>query len=163
MFRPFNPQGGPAPGGNDPLNTIQREVGRVFDEVVRAFPAMNRGAAATGGFDPKLDVRETERGFEVAAELPGMSEQDVELRLEGDLLTLSGEKTEERTARDGERTHLAERGFGRFHRSFRLPYRPGTDQVQARFDRGVLRVVVPRPQQGQSGERIPINPAGGEA
>ena len=93
----LNPQGGPASGGNDPFSMLQREVNRAFDEVFRGFPAMGRGAAAMGGFAPSLDVRETEQGLEIAAELPGMSEEDVDLRLEGDLLTLAGEKKEERT------------------------------------------------------------------
>ncbi len=121
---------------------------------------MSRGAAAMGGFAPQLDVRETEQGLEIAAELPGMSEQDIELRLEGDLLTLAGEKKDERTQDQGG-LHLTERSFGRFQRSFRLPYRPDPNQVQAQFDKGVLRVTLPRPQpQQQGGGRIQIRAGG---
>jgi HSP20 family protein len=161
ISRFLNPQGGLAPQGNDPLGALQREVNRAFDEVFRGFPAMSRGAAAMGGFAPQLDVRETEQGLEIAAELPGMSEQDVELRLEGDLLTLSGEKKEER-ARDQGGLHLTERSFGRFQRAFRLPYSPDPNQVQARFDRGILRIALPRPQQQQGGGRIQIQVGGGQ-
>ena len=162
MFSRFlNPQGGPASGGNDPFSMLQREVNRAFDEVFRGFPAMGRGAAATmGGFAPSLDVRETEQGLEIAAELPGMSEEDVDLRLEGDLLTLAGEKKEER-AQEGGGMHLTERCFGRFQRSFRLPYRPEPNDVQAQFDKGVLRILLPRPQQQQSGGRIQIRAGAG--
>src|SRR3712207_2615565 len=105
--------------------------------------------------------RETEQGLEISAELPGMSEQDVDLRLEGDLLTLAGEKKDERTQDQGG-LHLTERSFGRFQRSFRLPYRPDPNQVRAQFDKGVLRVALPRPQpQQQGGGRIQIQAGGG--
>jgi len=161
ISRFLNPQGGAVSQNNDPFNLFQREVNRAFDEVFRGFPAMGRGAAAMGGFAPNLDVRETEQGLEISAELPGMSEQDIELRLDGDLLTLAGEKKDERTQDQGG-LHLTERSFGRFQRAFRLPFRPGPDQVQAQFDRGVLRVALPRPPQQQSGGRIQIQAAGGQ-
>ena len=159
-----SPQGGPVQQANNPFSLLQREVNRAFDEVFRGFPAVGRGAAGLGGFAPQLDVRETEQGLEIAAELPGMSEQDIELRLEGDLLTLAGEKKDERTQDQGG-LHLTERSFGRFQRSFRLPYRPDPNQVQAQFDKGVLRVTLPRPQPQQQGAgRIQIragsDPAG---
>jgi HSP20 family protein len=99
--------------------------------------------------------------LEIAAELPGMSEQEIELRLEGDLLTLTGEKKDERTQERGG-LHLMERSFGRFQRAFRLPYRPDPGQVQARFDKGILRIALPRPQQHQqSGGRIQIQTGDG--
>ena len=161
ISRFFNPQGGGlTPQGNDPFSLLQREVNRAFDEVFRGFPAIGRGAAGFGGFAPQLDVRETDQGLEISAELPGMSEQDVELRLEGDLLTLAGEKKEERSQDQGG-IHLTERSFGRFQRAFRLPYRPNPDQVQAQFDKGVLRITLPRPQQQQQGGRIQIQAGGG--
>ena len=160
ISRFLNPQGGPVQQSNDPFSLLQREVNRAFDEVFRGFPAVGRGAAGLGGFAPSLDVRETEQGLEVSAELPGMSEQDIELRLEGDLLTLAGEKKDERTQDQGG-LHLTERSFGRFQRAFRLPYRPDPGQVQAQFDKGVLRIALPRPQQQQSGGRIQIQAGGG--
>jgi len=155
MSRFFGPGTGLTQQGNDPFNLLQREVNRVFDEVFRGFPAASRGAAVMGGFAPNLDVQETEQGLEIAAELPGMSEQDIDLRLEGDLLTLSGEKKEER-AQNQSGLHMTERSFGRFQRSFRLPYRVDPGQVRANFDKGVLHISLPRPQQEQSSGRIQI-------
>ena len=160
ISRFLNPQGGAVSQGNDPFSLLQREVNRAFDEVFRGFPAIGRGAAGFGGFAPQLDVRETEQGLEISAELPGMSEQDVDLRLAADLLTLAGEKKDERT-QEGGGLHLTERSFGRFQRAFRLPYRPDPNQVQAQFDKGVLRITLPRPQQQQSGGRIQIQAGGG--
>ena len=161
ISRFLNPQGGPVQGGGDPFSLLQREVNRAFDEVFRGFPAIGRGATGLGGFAPSLDVRETEQGLEVSAELPGMSEQDIDLRLEGDLLTLAGEKKDERTQEQGG-LHLTERSFGRFQRAFRLPYSPDPSQVQARFDKGVLNITLPRPQQQRSGGRIQIQAGSGQ-
>lgn len=160
LSRFLNPQGGPVQQGNDPFSLFQREVNRAFDEVFRGFPAMGRGAAGLGGFAPNLDVRETEQGLEVSAELPGMSEEDIDLRLEGDLLTLSGEKKDERTQEQGG-LHLTERSFGRFQRAFRLPFQPNPEQVQAQFEKGVLRITLPKPQQQQGGGRIQIRAGAG--
>lgn len=160
ISRFLNPQGGPVQTGGDPFSQLQREVNRAFDEVFRGFPAAGRGGAGLGGFAPSLDVRETEQGLEISAELPGMSEQDIDLRLEGDLLTLAGEKKDERT-QEGSGLHLTERSFGRFQRAFRLPYQVSPEQVQARFDKGILRVTLPRPQQQQGGGRIQIQAGAG--
>lgn len=138
-------------GSGDPFSVLQREVNRVFDEVFRTAPAR----AGLGGFAPDLDVRETGQGLEMTAELPGMAEADIDLRLEGDLLTLSGEKCDGRAKAEGGR-HMSECRFGRFQRSFRLPFAPDVSQVQARFEQGVLHVALPRPAQMQAGGRIPI-------
>jgi HSP20 family protein len=146
----------------DPFGTFQREMNRVFDEVFRGFPAMGRGAALMGGFAPTLDVHETERGLELTAELPGMSEDDIDLKLEGDLLSIGGEKKQERTEEQGS-MHLSERSYGRFHRAFRLPFTPDPQQVEARFDKGILYVTLPRPAQQQQGSRIQIRAGGAGA
>jgi len=146
----------------DPFGTFQREMNRVFDEVFRGFPAMGRGAALMGGFAPTLDVHETDRGIELSAELPGMSEEDIDLKLEGDLLSIAGEKKQERKEEQAG-MHLSERSYGRFQRAFRLPYAPDPQQVEARFDKGILHVILPRPAQQQQGSRIPIRGAAGGA
>jgi HSP20 family protein len=73
-----------------------------------------------------------------------MTDKDVELALDDDLLTLSGEKKSERTE-EKEGMHLSERSYGTFHRSFRLPFAPDSTKVVARFENGVLSVTLPRP------------------
>jgi HSP20 family protein len=161
LSRFFGPGTGLSQQG-DPFGTFQREMNRVFDEVFRGFPAMRGGAAMMGGFAPTLDVHETDKGLEIAAELPGMREEDIDLKLEGDLLTIAGEKRQERTDEQGG-THLSERSYGRFQRAFRLPWAPDPQQDEARFENGVLRVTLPRPAQQQQGSRIRIGGGGGAA
>jgi HSP20 family protein len=145
-------------GPGDPFDVLHREVNRVFDEVFRggARPPGSAGAKGVGSFAPDLDAHETEQGFDVSVELPGLSEPDIDLRLDGDLLTIAGEKKDQRE-RDQGGMHLAERSFGRFQRSFRLPFAPDPSQVQAHFDRGVLHITLPRPAQQRGSGRIPIN------
>jgi HSP20 family protein len=127
----------------DPLGTLHREVNRVFDEVFRGFPSFRAGGAEPG-FAPSLEVRENETEIQVSAELPGITDKDVELTLDDDLLTLSGEKKSERIE-EKEGMHLSERSYGAFHRSFRLPFAPDPAKVVARFEHGVLSVTLPRP------------------
>ena len=138
----------------DLFGTLQREVNRVFDQ-------MFGGGAATGlgAFAPSLEMKETTQGLTVTAELPGMEEKDVELSLEGDLLTLSGEKREEKTE-DKAGLHLSERSYGSFRRTVRLPWAADPAQASATFEKGVLTVTLPRPPEAKAAaNRIPIGGA----
>ena len=140
---------------NEPFGQLQREINRVFDEVFR-------GVGSPGGatsFAPSIDVHETPQGLEITAELPGCAEKDIHLDLEGDLITIAGEKQSERKE-EKEGMRLSERSYGSFRRSFRLPFAPEQDKVTATFDKGVLKVELPRPAQAQpSTNRIPIRGA----
>ena len=151
----------PAPGGgssSDLFGTLQREVNRVFDQV---FGGMQ---APLAGFAPSIEVKETDDGLTVSAELPGLEEKDVEVALDGDLLTLSGEKKQEK-AEEKEGFHLAERSYGSFRRSIRLPWAADATQADATFDKGVLTVTLKRPPEAAPKvNRIPIGgakPTGG--
>jgi len=94
---------------------------------------------------PDADVVETENEIRVTAEMPGMRAEDVDVNLENNVLTISGEKREERTEGDEKSTwHLSERRYGRFSRSFVLPRDVESDQIQARFEDGVLNIVIPK-------------------
>ncbi|HYF09838.1 MAG TPA: Hsp20/alpha crystallin family protein [Acetobacteraceae bacterium] len=141
---------------SEPFGTLQREINRVFDEVFRGVGAPAGGAVS---FAPSIDVHETPKGLEITAELPGCSEKDIQLNLEGDLITIAGEKAgERREEREGMR--LSERSYGSFRRSFRLPFVPEQDKVTATFDKGVLTIELPRPAQAQpASNRIPIRGA----
>ncbi|HEX2211141.1 MAG TPA: Hsp20/alpha crystallin family protein [Longimicrobium sp.] len=99
---------------------------------------------------PSADVIETENDIRVVMELPGMSARDVNVDLEGSVLTVSGEKREDRTEGDERSTwHLAERRYGRFSRSLMLPREVEQDGVQARFDDGVLTITVPKTENAR--------------
>jgi HSP20 family protein len=146
-------------GSGDPFSMLHREVNRVFDEVVRGLPG-SRGTGA-GAFAPDLDVHEMQQMLEITAELPGLSESDIDLRLDGDVITLSGEKRQQQQREQGG-MKLSERSYGRFERSFRLPFAPDPSRIEAHFDRGVLHISIPRPERQEATGRIPIARGPGE-
>ncbi len=146
---------------DDPFQQLQREIGRVVEDVFRGAPAGLRGplGAMAAGFAPSLDVKETPQGLELTAEQPGVKEEDIELSLEGETLVLRGEKREEKKTEE-RGLHIQERSFGSFQRSLRLPFAPDAGSVTASFDKGVLHVMLPKPAQAQAKEnRIPIRGA----
>ena len=129
----------------DPFASMRREMDRVFDDVFKGFGGNAPAAFAAA---PRMDVKETEAGIEITAELPGVDEQDVEVELSDDVLTIRGEKKFEKEEGDKEKGyHVMERSYGSFARSVQLPYGAEGDKVTADFSKGVLKVVVPRPAE----------------
>lgn len=92
---------------------------------------------------PPVNVWHSENEVVVDAELPGVEPQHIEVKLEEDELTLSGERMEEPN-KEGTALHRRERPFGKFRRKLRLPYRGQADKVNASYRNGILRIVVPR-------------------
>ncbi len=138
----------------DFFGTLQREVNRVFDQMFGAG-----GPGVTGTFAPSLEMKETETGMVVTAELPGLEEKDVDLSLDGNVLTISGEKRRE-TSEDKGGVHISERSYGSFRRTVRLPWAADASQANASFDKGVLTVTLPRPPEAKpAANRIPIGSA----
>ncbi len=117
------------------------DVGRQFDWLLGG----NIRSPASAGWSPAIDVREHENGFAVTAELPGLKAEDVELKIENGVLSLIGEKKDEKEeGTEGSSRHVIERRYGRFERSFTLPRGVDTEKVTAKFDDGVLTVTVPK-------------------
>ena len=143
----------------DPFSAMRAEMDRVFDSFLGRslwrFPALAR-ADDSDVVTPSIDVRETETEFVVEAELPGMDEKDVSVTLNNGVLTLKGEKKSEREEKQDD-YHLMERSYGSFQRSFRLADAVDPDKVKASFDKGVLKVSMPkRPEAVKAEKRIPI-------
>jgi HSP20 family protein len=95
------------------------------------------------GLTPAFDISETENEIHVKAELPGMDPKEIEITLTGDLLTIKGEKKEEK----GEDFHRRERRYGSFSRSFRLPVEVKADSINAGYKDGVLTVTLPKAEE----------------
>ena len=96
---------------------------------------------------PDTDVIETEREIRVVTEMPGLKREHIEVDVENNVLTIRGEKREERTEGEPGRFHLAERRYGTFTRSFVLPRDVDPDQIQAEFQDGVLTVAIPKSER----------------
>lgn len=109
------------------------------------FPAM-----------PSIDVEDTKKKLVVSAELPGVDEKDVELTLVGDVLTIRGEKKYDHEEEDGDRYYV-ERRCGAFSRQVRLPFEAGDEDIDAKFNKGVLTIEIPKPAEMQAKTRhIPV-------
>jgi HSP20 family protein len=122
------------------LNSLQSEMNRLFNTVFDA-PSDASGSVLRR-WVPPMDLVEAGEQFVLRADLPGMSEEDVQIDFEDGTLTISGE----RKAEHEEGFHRVERSFGAFSRSLTLPKGVDADTVSASFDRGVLEVRIPKPE-----------------
>jgi len=145
-----------------PLHSLRHEIDRLFDDVFTGFPRGNpwsgglwrgidfdpfdllrRGPTLSRALTPKVDVSETDKAFTVAAELPGLDEDDIEVTLSDGMLSIKGEKKFERDE-DKHDFHVMERRYGAFRRSFRVPDSVNEDKVTATFEKGVLTLTLPK-------------------
>jgi HSP20 family protein len=132
------------------LGSLFQEIEKTFEDFSRRTPFAVFGNS--GALAPKIDVAEGKDGIEVAAELPGVDEKDVEVTLVDDMLTIRGEKKVERDEKD-KNWHFVERGYGSFSRTIALPYEPDPAKVEAKFEKGVLHVRMPKPAEIAKKER----------
>lgn len=126
------------------LASIQNEMNRIFNSAFDA-PAPGNGRALRRWL-PAMDLVETDDHFVLRADLPGLTEDDVKIEVEDKVLTVSGErKAEQETTKEG--YHRVERAFGAFSRSLTLPEGVDADAVTASFERGVLEISIPKPEE----------------
>lgn len=133
----------------DPFLNFRREVDRIFDSFFEGVGsrAIDAGSVWTG-LAPAVDIAETDKELVITAEVPGVSEKDVEVTLADNVLTIRGEKKSEHEQKNGNFAY-AERRYGSFARSIRLPFDAGDAKVNAQYDKGVLTVTIPKPAEAQ--------------
>jgi len=132
----------------DGLGSLFEEVERTFDEFARRSPLAGFGGFGNGMRMPRIDIAEGKDGIDVAAELPGVDEKDIDVTLADDMLTIRGEKKSERNESQKDKNwQLVERNYGSFSRTIELPYDVEPDKVEAKFDKGVLHIHVPKPAE----------------
>lgn len=137
--------------GEDPFTAMRREMDRLFNDMARQA-GLPRSMWGEAGASPRIDVKETAQAIEVHAELPGVNEKDVELQLADHVLTIKGEKRQEKEEKD-KGYHLMERSFGSFMRRIPLPVEVDEDKVEARFEKGVLTVTLARSAKAEAKTR----------
>jgi HSP20 family protein len=138
------------------LGTIQSEMNRLFNTF---FDTPTTGGAPLRSWTPAMDVVETESDFVLRADLPGMSEADVSIELDDNVLTISGERKSDHQERHPG-YYRVERSAGTFRRSLTLPDGVSPESVRATFDRGVLEVTIPKPEQ-RAPRKVQITVGGG--
>jgi HSP20 family protein len=136
-------------GSRDPFHDLQRQIDRVFSDFSRDLKPVGMGR--NGSFSPSIDVCETDKALEVTAELPGVDEKDIDVTLADDMLTIRAEKKSEKEEKDEKKNyHLVERSYGTFERRMSLPFRADPSKVDAKFEKGVLKLTVPKPAEAQA-------------
>ena len=144
-----------------PMASLRREVDRLFEDFDRDFWRFpfRRTASMLEPFwrgeeslAPAVDIVEGEKAYEVTAELPGMDDKDIEVTLTDDVLTIRGEKREEKEEK-GKNYRLSERHYGAFERSFEAPEGVDADKIEARFEKGVLKVTLPKKPEALKKEK----------
>jgi len=138
----------------NPIYSLQQEMNRLFDDFFSAdfglTPFKGFGfSEGLGVFSPSIDVAENDKEIKISAELPGLSEDDIEVSLTSDTLTISGEKKAEKEDK-GKNYYRMERSYGSFRRVIPLPCEVETDKADATFKKGVLNIVLPKTPQAQA-------------
>lgn len=134
------------------LLSIQDEMNRLFDDFFGR--PVTRAGWTEEAWCPCVDVSETKDNVIINAEIPGMSKEDVKVSVQDNILTLSGEKKQEREQKDAN-YHRIERSYGSFSRSFTLPTSVQPDKVKATYKDGMLKITLPKSEEVKPKE-IPI-------
>jgi len=147
----------------DPWLAFRTDMDRLFDRFTSGigFPPLRRmfdlapARRYENSFNfttPTVDLTEDEKAYKITAELPGMSEKDIDISLSGDMLVLKGEKHQEREEKT-ENRYLSERSYGTFQRNFVLPDGVDRDQITAEFAKGVLSLTLPKTPEVQKQQK----------
>jgi HSP20 family protein len=141
--------------GDDPFGSLFREVQKTFEDFSLRTP-FARFSADT--LSPKIDIAESKDAVDVTAELPGVDEKDLDVTLANGVLTIRGEKKTERDEQDKDKNwHMVERSYGAFSRAIPLPFDADPAKVEAKFDKGVLHIHLPKPTEAsQKQQKIEI-------
>lgn len=145
----------PSQNGLEPWRALRSEMDRVFDRFSKGFgfpsfePFLSQDVELAA---PAVDFSEDEKAYTVTAELPGIEEKDIDVTVSNGVLTLKGEKKQEKEEKD-KNYYLSERSYGSFQRSFALPDNIDQDKISAAFAKGVLTVSLPKTAEAQKTQK----------
>lgn len=127
--------------------SVQRDINRLFDNFLRSGSPAEE-TMATSYFAPAVDIAEQENEYIVNVELPGVAKGDVKISVESNILTIKGEKKQEKEEKN-KNFHRVERSYGSFQRSFTLPSTVKNDKIDAVFNSGILTVTMPKSEEAK--------------
>jgi HSP20 family protein len=139
------------------LSAMQNAMDRLFEENWSPFFDTERAALGTRSL--RLDIHEDDDAYTVITELPGVKVDDIHVKLDGDYLVIEGEIPEQVVEKEGARTLIQERRYGKFSRRVHLPQPVDGDKVEATYADGVLKLTLPRSETEQP-KRIPVKVSG---
>jgi len=143
------------------LDNLRQDIDRLFDDFHplswrSPFSRALRGGSTSAGtrwqIAPAVDVVERDNEYEITAELPGMDEKNIEVKVSNGMLTFKGEKTEEKEEK-GKDYYLSERSYGSFQRSFPIPDVVDSNKIEASFAKGLLTIKLPKSAEAQKNEK----------
>ena len=132
------------------LARMRRDMDRLWDSFFEDRPMVRRGDWM-GEWLPSLDLLETKNEFVIKAEVPGMTPKDIDISLAEGVLTIRGEKKQEKEEKE-ENYHFVERSYGSFRRSVRLPGEVQSEKIKAAYKDGILRVTLPKTEETKKKE-----------
>ncbi|MEI2297422.1 Hsp20/alpha crystallin family protein [Ensifer sp. MJa1] len=143
-----------------PFEGLRAEIDRLFDDFTpsfwrRSFDPVHIHSSTvlpTWALAPAIDLVEKEASYEITAELPGIEEKDIEVKVSNGNLTIRGEKLEAKEEKDREYV-LSERRYGSFQRTFKMPQGVKAEDIAATFSKGVLTVTLPKTKEAQQNDR----------
>jgi HSP20 family protein len=124
----------------DEFFDLQEEINQMFESILTPWQSSHFSSRK---FKPEMDIQENEQEITITADLPGMKPDEIDLKISGNNLTISGEKASE-TEEKGERFYRKERSYGSFHRSLPLPAAVDEEKISADYQQGVLTVILPK-------------------
>ncbi len=128
------------------MPSVFSEMDDLLQKMWVDFPFHNLEEGTNLSWSPRLDVSETDKALEIVADLPGMEKKDINVSLDGDLLTIKGEKKEVKEKKD-KHYHTIERRSGSFYRALRIPVAVESDKIDANFKDGVLTLTLPKSKE----------------
>jgi HSP20 family protein len=156
------------PAMNESWRNFRQEIDRIFDRFsdgfesvsLQPFTNMQRlwGPSVTGFANLAVDVSETDKTYNISAEMPGVKDSDVEISVSGDTLLIKGKKEQSREEKDKSH-YLSERSYGSFQRMFSLPRDTDSSKIEARFQNAVLTVSVPKTASKQETRKVEVKAA----
>jgi HSP20 family protein len=149
-----------------PFDSLRQEIDRLFEDfrpfgwrLPSARVDIDLPQQSGWSVSPAFDLVEKDHEYEITAELPGIDEKNVDVKLTNHTLTIKGEKREEKEEKEKD-YYLSERRFGSFQRSFRLPEGVDADKVEATFAKGVLTVKLPKTAEAKNaGKKVEVKAA----
>jgi HSP20 family protein len=129
-----------------PFKEMQRMIDRLFEEFPYEWPTFSKSMDEVIA---PMDIFESDKGYEIEAELPGMNKNDIEVNVTDRVLTIKGEKSDERKE-EKKGARILERSYGSFERSFTLPEDAEPEKIEAKYENGVLKLVIPKRPESKS-------------
>jgi HSP20 family protein len=130
------------------MSTLRDEMDRLWDRFFGEWPILE---PVRREWAPSLDMSETKNNIVVKAEVPGLEAKDIDISLTGGVLTIKGQKKQEKEGKD-ENYHRVERSYGTFTRSVRVPQEVQSDKIEATYKNGVLKITLPKSEEAKKKE-----------